>query len=103
MKDRIIDATKLSFNNTKGLDSSYVNFQGCEAKVIRYAAHQKIPAHRHTKPTMKVILKGRIEFADGVVTTGMLYKCGGWEYQGEATEETHVLLLQEPGTEVIPS
>ena len=98
------DVDTLEYDDVDGLIQAPVDFQGARVRVIRYAAGTKIAMHRHTKKTLKVILRGRMSFEGvdgplGEVSDRGMYICGMGIYRADVLEDTVMLLVEEPDSE----
>ena len=99
------DPAELEFaQRSDGLFVADLHIAGCEARVIRYRAGDRIPSHYHTKPSVKALLRGSIAFADergwvGTGAAGTLYWCGQGVYRGEVLEDSYLLVIDEAGSE----
>ena len=98
------DVDALDYDHVNGLTQAPVDFQGARVRVIRYAAGTKIPLHKHTKKTLKVILRGKMSFESvdgplGEVSAGAIYICGTGIYRADVLEDTVMVLVEEPDSE----
>jgi quercetin dioxygenase-like cupin family protein len=89
-----------------GLHIADLGIAGVNARVVKYAAGDEIPAHYHTKPSVKALLRGAIAFEneDGPIGTGQdgtLYWCGSGIYRGHVLEDSYLLVIDELGSERI--
>jgi hypothetical protein len=98
------DVDTLEYDDVNGLTQAPVDFNGARVRVIRYAAGTKIAMHKHTKKTLKVILRGKMSFEGidgplGEVSERGMYVCGIGFYRADVLEDTVMLLVEEPGSE----
>ena len=98
------DVDALDYEDVNGLTQAPVDFQGARVRVIRYAAGTKIAMHRHTKKTLKVILRGKMSFEGvdgplGEVSERGMYLCSTGLYRADVLEDTIMLLVEEPDSE----
>ena len=49
----------------EGAKFARLKFGPCDARVIKYPANTKIPLHKHSGETLKIVLSGKIAFEDG--------------------------------------
>jgi hypothetical protein len=75
------DIDSLDYEDADGLTQAPVDFNGARVRVIRYEAGTTVPLHKHTKKTLKVILRGKMAFEGldgplGEVSGGGIYLCG---------------------------
>ncbi|HXU29887.1 MAG TPA: hypothetical protein VN851_04845 [Thermoanaerobaculia bacterium] len=81
-----------------------------EVKILFYKKGTLVPAHTHSTDTLHIVLKGkiRVESPTGRGKPRIFealgdYRCGGWEYRGRALADTHIMIIQEPGTTFVKS
>lgn len=100
-----IDYRDLEYEDLEGIEGAKfarLKFGPCDARVIKYPANTKIPLHKHSGETLKIVLSGKIAFEDGEIGPGLLYKCdGSYGYYATVPVETFLLLLQAEGTTTI--
>jgi hypothetical protein len=69
-----------------------------EVKVVRLNAGSQVPTHSHSANVVHLVLSGELEVSGKKFGPLADYKCGGWEYQAKAVEDTIMLLIQPQGT-----
>ena len=101
---RLRDVSALTFvESDHGALTADLRVVGCQARVVKYPAGAQIPAHRHTRRSVKVILHGAVALTDeygrkGEATAGMVYECDGVIYRREVLTETYLLVIDELGS-----
>jgi mannose-6-phosphate isomerase-like protein (cupin superfamily) len=80
-----------------------------EVRILFYKKGTSIPAHTHSTSTLHIVLEGELEVEsdafDGPKSfkAGAKYECGQWEYRAPAvSSDTFVMLIQQPGTKILP-
>jgi hypothetical protein len=103
---RIADVSRLKFVEAAGVKVAELGIAGCHARVVDYAAGTEIPLHRHTRPSVKLLIRGAIalESVDGPLgelKEGMFYWCGTGLYRGRVLKDSYLLVIDEEGSERI--
>jgi hypothetical protein len=102
----MLDPGELEYSRRGGLLAAELEIGGGSARVVKYAAGDKIPMHYHTKPNVKFLLRGAIAFEGpdgplGVLEDGEIYWCGGVgsPYRGDVLRDSFLLVIEDAGSE----
>jgi hypothetical protein len=103
---RLSDVAELDFVQQNGLRVAELGIAGCHARVVHYPAGSKIPLHRHTRPSVKLLIRGALAIANldgpaGQATDGTFYWCDGSIYRGDVLRDSYLLVIDEEGSERI--
>ncbi len=92
----------------EGVDVARIPFDAADVRILRFAPGIGVPAHKHSKNALHIVLKGSLAGPDDqLLESGVVYACGGWEYgpwalPPELTEDeaTYLLVIQPLETTV---
>lgn len=102
----LCDVSELTYVERDGLLVADLGIAGCQARVVKYQAGAEIPLHRHTRRSVKLLIRGAVTFATpegplGQAADGTFYWCGTGLYRGDVGEDSYLLVIDEEGSERI--